>query len=934
MTGQFVSFTVNGRQIQVDPACQDWKLVRYLREVLGLTGTKQSCDSEGTCGACTVLINGKAARACIQKVEKLHGAVIETIEKLQVEEEPPHPIVQTVIQDGIFQCGYCAPGAIMAAKTLLDRNLNPSQEEISRALSTVICRCAGLNRMDRSVQRAAAILRGEVASTWTPEDNATHAATLEKLTGRLQYTDDLVFPGMLFARALRARVPHGKLKSLDIRAAEKIPGVVAILTARDLPAENIYGLITPDTPILVDDHIRCVGDALVVAVGESPEAVNAAIREMVVEIEELPVVSDPLQALEAGAPVIHERLAGENGQPPNLLKKFQIRKGNIEEGFRNAAVVVEGEYSLPFVDHAFMEIECSISVPEKDGSLTVYCGSQGPTDDRRQVAAALGWPEERVRIAHRYIGGGFGGKEDIAGQIHAALAAVKTGRPVKMLWDREESLLVHPKRHAMKLFYRTAASQDGRVLAADIQIYGDTGAYASGSEAVLFRSNAFACGPYVVPNVHVDSYAVHTNNPPAGAFRGYGSPQVAFASEIQMQKIAKALGMDPIEFRLKNALDIGAMTITGDVVTVETSAGVKSCLEAVRKELEAMPPPQVEPPEKIGVGIAAAYKNVGLGSNIPDGAGASVSLEEGGYFLVRHGAADMGQGVNQVVAVIAARVLGVPLSLIKVHTGDTRYDPHGGMTTASRATFVTGNAALLASRGFRKKLWATVASEFGVPEDELEIQAGVFVHSKSGKRCVSLAELAGGGEHIEHREYYHAPKTQPPPAVVDSQADRPLSPLHFAYCYGAQGAVVAVNEDTGEVRVLRLIAAHDAGLPIIEQNVIGQIEGAAIQGLGYALSESFVVEQGQPRTLKFKDLGLLRFQDLPEIKPIIIEDPHPLGPFGAKGMGELAISPTAPAVANAIHDAVGVWLTDLPITKEKVLKALEAKRLRGISCTR
>lgn len=927
MASQSVTFTVNGKQIEVDPSYRDWRLVRYLREVLGLTGTKQSCDFEGTCGACTVMINGKPARSCIQKIDKLQDAVIETIESLQVKEEIPHPILQTVIQDGIFQCGYCAPGAIMAAKSLLDRNSDPSGEEISRALSTVICRCVGLNRMDQSVKRAAAILRGEATSTWTPEDNANHAMMLDKLTGRLKYTDDLVFPGMLFARALRARVPHGKLRSLDTSQAEAVPGVVAILTARDLPAGSDYGLITEDTPILVRDHIRCVGDALALVVGESPEAVQEALQKIVVGIEELPVVPGPLEALQPGAAVVHERLAGKNGQPPNLLKKFQVRKGSIEEGFRQAAVVAEGEYTVPFVDHAFMEIECSIGVPEGDGTVTVYCGSQGPTDDRRQVAVALGWPEERVRIAHMYIGGGFGGKEDVAGQIHVALAAVKTGKPVKMLWDRQESLLVHPKRHAMKLFYRTAASQDGRVLAADIRIYGDTGAYASGGEAVLFRSNAFACGPYVVPNVHVDSHAVHTNNPPAGAFRGYGSPQVAFASEIQMQKMATALGMDPIEFRLKNALDIGKMTITGDVVTVETSAGVKSCLEAVRKELKLAPLPQLDSNEKIGVGVAAAYKNVGLGSNIPDGSGAAVSLEEGGYFLVRHGAADMGQGVNQVVAVIAARVLGVPLSRIKVHTGDTRYDPHGGMTTASRATFVTGNAALLASQGFRQKLWAVVASEFGVPEDELEIRDEVFVNAKSGQSYISLAELAQGDERLEYQATYQAPKTQPPPDVVDSQADQPLSPLHFAYCYGAQGVIVAVNEETGVVRVLKLIAAHDAGLPIIEQNVIGQIEGAAVQGIGYALSETFEVEQGQPSTLKFKDLGLLRFRDLPEIKPIIVEDPHPLGPFGAKGMGELAISPTAPAIANAIYDAVGVWVTDLPITKEKVLKALEAKKL-------
>lgn len=922
MTNDPMVLTINGIQYSVSAEYLEWTLLRYLREVLGLTGTKQGCDNEGTCGLCKVIINGKAKNACNTKLSGLDHAVIETIEGLK--SEVPHPLIQTAIKDGIFQCGYCAPGALMSAKALLDENPSPTQPEVERVLNGVLCRCVGMNRMDQSVLKAAAILRGDEESTWTNEDTADEYMMLEKLTGQLKYTDDLSFPGMIYAGARRANVPHARVIRINTSRAESMPGIVRVLTSKDIPASKMYGVIQQDQPVFCDEthDVLYVGDALALVVGETPEQVQAAIDAIEVELEPLPVIGTIEAALAPDAVVLHPRLRESFPDRPNILINFNTSKGDIARGFAEADLILEDDYTVPFVEHAYMEVESSIALPE-DGGVNIYVGSQGPTDDCHQIAAVLGLPQEKVHISHVYMGGGFGGKEDVSTQIHAALAAYLTGRPVKVKWTRKESLLVSYKRHAAKLHYKVGAKKDGTLTAADIQIYGDTGAYASAGEAVIFRMSAFACGPYEVPNVNVNAYAVHTNNPPCGAFRGYGSSQVAFAAEVHLQKMIDKLGLNSIDVRLKNALDVGKATITGDVLTEDIGAGLVACLQAVKKELVVTPKPELQIGEVLGIGVAAAYKNVGLGSNIPDRSGASITLEKDGTFLVRHGATDMGQGANQMVAEVAGRVLGVPRRLVRVHNGDTRSDPAGGMTTASRATFLTGNAALKASQGLRDLLWDEVSHEFGVAKYNLEIRSGVFIDTGSEKQIISLKELAGGQQKFEYTFIYDAPKTQPPQKHSEAYPKQiPESPLHFAYDFGVQAALVAGDPETGKVRVIKLIAAHDVGAALIMRNVIGQLEGAAIQGIGYALKEEFVVKDGIPQTTHLKDLGLLRFKDIPEIVPIVVEDYHPKGPFGAKGMGELAISPTAPAIANAIHDSLGVWMNSLPMTTEKIAAAL------------
>lgn len=917
-----INLTVNGQPVSTDVP-GDWTLLRFLRERLRLTGTKQGCDGEGTCGACTVIVDGTAQLSCRIKMVEMEGRSVETIESL-MRDGKPHVILQAFIREHVFQCGYCAPGVLMRVKALLDRNPNPTEEEIRRVLSAHLCRCSGLVRAVAAVKLAAAALRGELDLGWTDNDTARHHIMLERLSGKARYTDDLHFEGMLYGRAFRSPLPHAEVVSVDVSEAEKMPGVVRVLTAKDVPGENVYGLLVPDQPVFCDRVVRYVGDCLALVVAETPEAAEAALEKIKVELRPLPVVATPHEAMAPGAPVLHDR---EDG--PNILKHIAIRKGNVEEGFALADVVVEGDYHVGFVEHAFLETECSIGVPEPDGSLTIYCGSQGPVYDRQQVARAVGLPEEKVRIVHMLTGGAFGGKEDVAGQILAGLAAYVTGRPVKVRFSREESIRVHHKRHAEWIHMKTGATKDGRIVAVEADIVGDTGAYASTGEAVLFRSATFAAGPYVVPHARVDAYAVHTNNPPCGAFRGFGSPQVCFAAEVQMDKLAEALGIDPFELRMRNALDLGLATLTGHVLTEDVGAGIKECLQAVKRALDATPRPQLEPPWKLGIGIAAAYKNVGLGSGIPDEASAQISLQSDGTFLLRVGCTDLGQGSSEAMAIIAARTLGVDLSVIHVHEGDTRDDPNAWMTTASRQTFVSGNAVLGAARKLRQLIWSYVSKEFGVPEAQVEVRDNaVFVDTETGEPLITLADLAQRGQDFCAEYHYKAPETNPVPEWVPPEPKETKSShrLHFAYSFGAQGAMVAVNEETGEVRVLKVIAAHDVGRAISVPNCINQIQGAVVMGLGYALTEEFRVENGFIKTTKLGDLGLLRLKDLPEIDAIIIENSHPLGPYGAKGIGELGLTPTAPAVINAIHDAVGVWIHELPATPERVLAAIRKTR--------
>jgi CO/xanthine dehydrogenase Mo-binding subunit/aerobic-type carbon monoxide dehydrogenase small subunit (CoxS/CutS family) len=951
--GLSARITVNGRAREAR-LTEARTLLDWLREELGLTAAKRGC-AEGHCGSCTVLVNGKPQLSCRKKLEALDGAEVLTLEGL-AEPGRLHPLEQAFIQEGAIQCGFCTPGMILAAKALLDREPDPTDRQIARALASNLCRCTGYVKILKAVRRAASWLREGKESFPRAElmpgqtepfgRSVPRVDALAKATGELKFAEDLRFPGLLHAAVLRSSEPHARVLSLDVGGARTRPGVIAVLTARDVPGRNAFGLLVADQPVFAEDKVRCVGDALAAVVAESEQAAREALEHIRVRYEPLPVISDPQQALAPGAPRVHERpaervgseggeqpagavgpgLAGAEQLPANVVARKRSGRGDVERGLAEAEEVLEEEYFTPFIEHAYLEPECGIGVPESDGRVTVYVGSQGPWEDRRQVAAALGLSEERVRIAHLPLGGGFGGKEDITVQIIVALAARKTGRPVRLRYDRRESIRASVKRHATSLRYTTGAKKDGKLTAVRARILADSGAYASVGEVVIQRSVSFGAGPYVVPHADIDALCVYTNNLPGGAMRGFGNPQATFAAEVQLNRLAERLGLDPFEIRLANILEEGRPTVTGE--RIRSSVGARACLEAVREALRRAPPLAPRAGWKAGTGLACSYKNVGLGTGLDDCAGASGEVLPGGLLRVRVGSADMGQGSDTIAAQIACQELGWPYSRVVVESGDTDRDPASLITTASRQTFVTGNAVLAMARELKARLLGWLAGRLGVPADSLALRDGC-VQEASGRKLVTLREVAemaaAGGVALKAEVRYSAPRTWPdlrePPRGYAGGERR----LHAAYCFGAQAVSLEVEPSSGRVNVLRVIAASDAGRAVNPAAVEGQIEGGVVMGLGYALSEEFRLEQGRIVTDTLARLGLWRATQVPPIQCIIVENPHEEGPYGAKGMSELPVSMAAPAVVSALHEALGVWLTRIPATPERILAALAAR---------
>ena len=918
MEKQTISLYVNSspHQVEIGPKTT---LLEVLRDELRLTGTKNGCG-QGHCGACTVIVDGKAVRSCIYKAGRADGAHVETIEGL-AEDGQLHPLQRAFIEHGAVQCGFCTPGMIMAAKALLDAHPQPTDEEIKHALKRNLCRCTGYTRIIQAIRGAAEDKPPQVPVTETPlaavGRSLPRPDARAKVTGEATFAADLYFEGMLHARVLRSRYPHARLLRVDTSRAKTLPGVVAVLTADDVPGAKNHGLVRPDWPVLAYDKVRYVGDAIALVAAETEEIAEKALELIQVEYEPLPVVTSPQMALASDAPLVHDT--------GNLLKHIKVRKGDMEKGFAEADVIVEREYRTPSLDHAFLEPEAGVAAIDEDGKITVYVGSQIPFDDRRQIAASLAIPEQKVRVKATQVGGAFGGKEDISVQIHVALLAQATGRPVKLVFTREESMIVHPKRHATTIRLKTAATRDGQLTAVQAEIYGDAGAYASLSEHVMTRTATHAAGPYDVLNVKIDCYAAYTNNVPAGAFRGFGVPQAAFAIESQMDILAEKLGLLPFELRRKNALRVGATTATGQVL--RESVGLLETIDRVEEEIEKRETSNVKretsksaihnPQSAIrrGWGVACAYKNVGLGGGAADCAGAEVELTDDGRAIVRAGAAEVGQGLVGVLALVAAEELGLSYDSVEVLVADTDQTLDGGATTASRQSFITGNAVRLAAQKVREALAQAASEELDAPPDSLVFKDGRIY---AGEKSISLAETVAlaKGERREVRAsvVYQPPKTVPLGEVGD---------MHFAYGYATQAALVEVDINTGQVEVLKVIAAHDVGRALNPLGVAGQIEGGVVMGVGMALQEEFVMEEGIPKTTSLAKYRIPPIERTPEIVPIIVEDKASAGPYGAKGIGEIPSIPTAPAIINAIYNAISVRIYSPPATPKRILAALE-----------
>lgn len=715
---------------------------------------------------------------------------------------------------------------------------------------------------------------------------------LDKVIGRTPYPGDLTIPGMLHMKVLFARRPHARIKRIDTRKALAHPGVVAVFTAEDVPA-NEYGLMEPDQPALCGDVVRFVGDKVALIIGESVQAAMEGRDLVEVEYEDLPALTDPRRALDDDAPLVH----AEKGS--NLLASFRIRKGDIEAGFAQADVIVEAEYRTAYQEHAYLQPEAGLAYIDAEGRVVVETAGQWSHDDRHQIAHALQLPEEQVRVVYKYAGGAFGGREDMSVQLILALAAWKLGRPVKIVWSREESIIGHHKRHPFIIQARWGATQDGKLTAIQMDLLGDAGAYASSSRAVQNNATVMCTGPYECENIHVDSRAVYTNNVPCGAFRGFGSVQAEFAAEMQMNRLAEKLGMDPVEFRMRNLFRDGSIQATnaplpqpvGAVTVLEAVARAAGWTDAQGSWNRAATDiaTRVRAPNSTirnGLGIACGYKNIGYSFGFAEKA--TVTLELHGRseieeVVVRAGASDVGQGVHTVLAQFVADQLEVPLDRLRLVTDDTAVAPEAGSCSASRLTFMLGNAAIGAAQRAKKR-WL-----------ETDDDPVIVSYEYRARETTPLDEETGASD----------------PCIT--------------YGYAAQAVEVEVDVETGQLHVVRVISAHDVGHAINPQQVEGQIEGGVAQGQGYATIENFIVEDGEIVTPDLTTYLIPTVLDVPdETQSLILEDEDPQGPLGARGIGEMAMLPIGPAIVAAVHDATGVWFDELPLTPERIVWGLAA----------
>ena len=844
-----MEFTLNGRTVTAEPR-EGQSLLELLREGFGLHSVKDGCAPEGSCGACTVIVDGRAVVCCAQKATRVEGKSVVTQEGLA--DEARELWARSFASTGASQCGFCSPGIVMKAEVLLAKGPSPAREEIAHALLGNVCRCTGYTKVLDAVERVAAVRRGEPFPEEQSGEGVGARAPRYEATGLAlgdaPFVGDLVEPGMLHGALRFSDHPRARIVRIDTSRAEAAPGVVAVVTAADVRGESRQGPLTRDRPQLVaaGETTAYVGDVLAAVAAETRAAAREAAALVEVEYEVLEPVTDPFEAMAASAPRLHPS--------GNVLSVSRVRRGDVDAALAGAAHVVQESFRTQFIEHAFLEPESALVVPGEDGGCRVYSQGQGAWEDRRQIASFLGVPEERVRVTQVATGGAFGGKEDLGVQCQAALLAVVTGRPVQLTLTRWESLRFHPKRHPMWLDYTAGCDEDGRLVALRARIVGDTGAYASVGDKVLERAAGHACGPYAVANVDVEATAVYTNNPPCGAMRGFGVSQSNFAVEGILDLLAERVGVDGWEIRWRNALDVGARTGTGQLLG--PGVGLKQTLLAVRDAYR----------EARYAGIACGLKNTGIGNGVTERGLAVLRPERDGSVTLFHSWTEMGQGVHTVLRQIACEELGVPAERVHVVV-DTERELDTGLTTASRATVLGGNAVIDAARQLRAAL--------------------------DGRPLEALA-----GEEIRG-EY-----------VVDwttaNDAEEPVT--HLAYAWATQ---VAILDDDG--RLVKVIAAHDVGRALNPLLVEGQIEGGVHMGVGQALAEEFVVEGGVPVTETLKSLHLVPPTGMPEVECILIEEPQPEGPYGAKGVGEASLVPTAAAVAGALHAYDGIRRTRLPM---------------------
>jgi len=865
-TTMTIEFVLNGtpRRLQTRP--DEWFL-ETLRERCGITSLKDGCSPQGQCGCCVALVNGVPKTTCAMRASVAHGKHIVTLDGLPAAER--RQIADCFTAAAGLQCGFCIPGIALRAKSITDRDPAPSREAIARALDGHLCRCSGYVKIIDAIELLAAAKRG--APIPAPCSDGRVGQPLARLggaqtvLGERAFVDDLSLPGLLHGALVLSPHARARVLRIDTARALALPGVRAIATAADVPGERWVGLLHADWPCFVaaGEEVRCVGDVLAAVAAVDRHTAREAARLVDVTYEVLPPLLDAQQALAAGAPQVNPRHG-------NLLEHAVIRRGDADAALAASAHVVSGRWQTQRIEHLFLEPESALAEPRADGILHLRTQGQGIFEDRRQVARLLGLAEDRIFVELLPNGGAFGGKEDLSVQGQAALLAQMTGAPVKLTLSREESIRLHPKRHALAMDYTVGCDAEGRLTAVRARIVGDSGAYASVGGKVLERAAGHACGAYRVPHVDVEASAVYTNNPPCGAMRGFGANQVHFALEACLDGLARQAGLDRWEIRWRNALAVGDTFGTGQVL--EKSVGIRKTLQAVKPHYDAALR------EGRAVGIACGVKNSGIGNGVEEWGKARLVVESDSRVALYNGYTEMGQGLLTVLVQFAVEATGLSASVFEPRV-DSTFDLQCGQTTGSRGTLLSGRAVLAAAAKLRADLDAghTLAA----------LQGRVYAGDIAVRDTTALGA---------------------PVAKIKT---------HTTFGYATQ---LVVLDAAG--RVERVVAAHDAGRVVNPALASGQIEGAVHMGLGYALTEELRCENGMPVTFKLKELGVLRARDMPRVEVILVEEPEPEGPMGAKGLGEIGLVPTAAAVASALEAFDGIRRTTLPMKDSPAARAM------------